>query len=150
MVFEAQATQDTYRETLQIINEVDVPAVPFIGGMLQWQYDYLSGNVTPAPSFSDQERALLAQEIDRYSVFWAVNFAPRYSCIGYPVSIRRHARIRQGTYHVQNGVPQNFTVPAAEWLAKNDYKVLPTLFILGMVSYGYGDLRETPIVRQTP
>lgn len=77
-----------------------VPVVPYTGGMPKWQYDYLSGNVTPASSFSDQERVLLAQEIDRYSAFWAVDFAPRYSFIGYPVSIRPHARIRQSTYHV--------------------------------------------------
>ena len=93
-MFEAQATQDTYRKTLQIINEVDVPAVPYTGGIIQWQYDYLSGNVTQASFFTVQERALLLQEIKRYSDFWDVDFAPRYSFIGYPVSIRPHAGIR--------------------------------------------------------
>lgn len=34
----------------------------------------------------------------------------------------------------------------AEWLRTNNFKALPVVFVNGMVPYGYGDPRETPIV----
>ena len=43
-------------------------------------------------------------------------------------------------------MPQEFTVTTAEWLSEHNYEALPVLFNQGMVAYGYGDLRETPIV----
>jgi hypothetical protein len=33
------------------------------------------------------------------------------------------------------------------WLLENGYPLLLLLFINGMVPYGYGDVRQTPIVR---
>jgi hypothetical protein len=33
-----------------------------------------------------------------------------------------------------------------EWLANNDFEALPVVFVQAMVAYGYGDLREVPIV----
>jgi hypothetical protein len=46
----------------------------------------------------------------------------------------------------QNGVPQEFTVSTAQWLASNNFQALPVLFVQAMVAFGYGDLREVPIV----
>ena len=47
---------------------------------------------------------------------------------------------------IQNGVPQDLTISTAEWLAQNGYQALPVVFNEGMVAYGYGDLRQVPIV----
>ena len=123
-------TNATYREALKVINKVGVPAVPFRDGMPRWAYDAASGAVQAVPAVSALSKAVLAEEVARYSIFWAAEFAPRYAAVGYP-----------------NGVPPEFTVSTADWLARHHYRALPVLFNQGMVAYGYGDLRETPIVR---
>lgn len=46
----------------------------------------------------------------------------------------------------QAGVPEALTVPTSQWLSQNNYTALPVIFNRGMAAYGYGDLRETPIV----
>lgn len=46
----------------------------------------------------------------------------------------------------QNGVPAELAVTTADWLATNNFRALPALFVSAMVAFGYGDLRETPIV----
>lgn len=33
-----------------------------------------------------------------------------------------------------------------DWLVKNNYPLLLLIFINGMVPYGYGDIRQTPVV----
>lgn len=33
-----------------------------------------------------------------------------------------------------------------DWLKANDLPLLLSLFLNGMIPYGYGDVRETPIV----
>lgn len=50
------------------------------------------------------------------------------------------------TDKVQNGIPDELTVPAAEWLARNGYQTLQAAFVQSMVAYGYGDYRQVPIV----
>jgi len=48
---------------------------------------------------------------------------------------------------IQNGVPAEFSVTTAEWLAANNFQALPVLFIRSMAAFGYGDFRQVPIVR---
>ena len=79
-------TNGTYREALKIINKVEVPAVPFLDGMPRWAYDYLSGAVQPVPNVSALSTVVLIEEIARYSLFWATEFSPLYSSVGYKVS----------------------------------------------------------------
>ena len=51
------------------------------------------------------------------------------------------------SHSIQNGVPAEFSVTTAEWLAANNFQALPVLFIRSMAAFGYGDFRQVPIVR---
>lgn len=46
---------------------------------------------------------------------------------------------------MQGGV-KGYTMSAFDWLLENDYPLLLLLFVQGMVPYGYGDVREVPVV----
>ena len=78
-------TNITYRETLKIINTVDVPAVPFTDGSFQWEYDWTNGIVQAAPAITTSFESLLAQEIAKYTAFWEAEFAPTLVSVGYKV-----------------------------------------------------------------
>jgi len=52
-----------------------------------------------------------------------------------------------GSHSIQNGVPAEFSVTTAEWLAANNFQALPVLIIRSMAAFGYGDFRQVPIVR---
>lgn len=47
---------------------------------------------------------------------------------------------------LQNGVPEEFTVPAIEWFRANGFIALPLLIINPLALYGYGDIRVVPAV----
>ncbi|KAJ7458092.1 hypothetical protein FB451DRAFT_1182847 [Mycena latifolia] len=57
--------------------------------------------------------------------FWNAEFAPK-AVIGYKA--------------------KGYTMSTLDWLLENDYPLLLPLFISGMVPYGYGDIRQTPIL----
>jgi hypothetical protein len=46
----------------------------------------------------------------------------------------------------QDGVPGEWTITTAQWLQENNYVALPVLINDGMFPYGYGDIRQVPIV----
>ena len=93
--------------------------------------------------------ALALEEFARYELYWNTVFALQDS-IGYKVSERTMLGwIQKGLIIVQDGVPEDFTLTTAAWLAKYDYSALPVVFVNAMVAYGYGDPAQTPIVRQT-
>ncbi|KAK0126470.1 hypothetical protein ONS95_008067 [Cadophora gregata] len=94
----------------------------------RWLYDVPTGNLALSPAISSGFAALVGQEFQRYAVYWNTIFAP-YSALRY-----------------KNGVPQELTVTTSQWLASNNFQALPVLFIQAMVAFGYGDLREVPIL----
>ncbi|KAL9105948.1 MAG: hypothetical protein Q9227_008941 [Pyrenula ochraceoflavens] len=69
------------------------------------------------------------QEVSRYIKWWNDNFYIFNTAASY-----------------RYGVPEDFTVTAATWLAVHQYKVLQVLFIQTMVAFGYGDYRQVPII----
>ncbi|KAH7364162.1 FAD/NAD-P-binding domain-containing protein [Rhexocercosporidium sp. MPI-PUGE-AT-0058] len=117
----------SYPETLKVIDVSGVPSVPFVTGQ-RWLYDVASGSTALSPAISSAFATLVGQEFQRYAVYWNTLFAP-YSALRY-----------------KNGVPQELTVTTAQWLASNNYQALPVLFVQAMVAFGYGDLREVPIL----
>ncbi|KAF9067228.1 hypothetical protein BDP27DRAFT_1296459 [Rhodocollybia butyracea] len=118
---------ETYKETLPIINASGVQSTPFSydiplviyhdDGTTQ-KYTIKLSQVTKLPQF--------AAEIDKYNLLWAQS-APNLT-IGYP-----------------HGV-ESLTMSTFDWLKANDLPLLLFLFLSGMVPYGYGDVRETPIL----
>lgn len=46
---------------------------------------------------------------------------------------------------IQGGV-KGYTMSAFDWLAENEYPLLLFLFVQATVPYGYGDVREVPVV----
>jgi hypothetical protein len=123
-------TNTTYRETIKIIDQVDVPSIPFHNGTPAYVYDWQSGAIAPVPAATTEFKILLIAEIARYAAYWALEFGPLYS---------------EPNYH--HGVPEQWTVSTKQWLANHDYYALPVLFNGGMVAYGYGDMSQVPIVR---
>ncbi|KAI0007584.1 hypothetical protein F4779DRAFT_591384 [Xylariaceae sp. FL0662B] len=121
-------TPPTYRESIKMIVNTGMSSVPFVSGD-KYQYNATNGAIwekpTPPPGFN----VLFMQEIGRYINWWNKNFYFYNAAASY-----RH------------GIPHEFTVTTAAWLAKNQYKVLQVLFIQAMVAYGYGDYRQVPII----
>ncbi|KAG6357281.1 hypothetical protein INS49_015159 [Diaporthe citri] len=121
-------TPPTYRESIKMIVKSGVVSVPFISGN-KYQYNTTTGELweraKPPPGFVQ----LLMQEVGRYVRWWNNNFYLYNTAASY-----RH------------GIPDELTVTTADWLAKNQYKALQTVFIQSMVAYGYGDYRQVPII----
>lgn len=46
---------------------------------------------------------------------------------------------------MQGGV-KGYTITAFDWLLENEYPLLLLLFIEGMIPYGYGNVRQVPVV----
>ncbi|KAI0799681.1 FAD/NAD-P-binding domain-containing protein [Irpex lacteus] len=127
-------TNQTYVNTIPLINAANVPITPGISMPNGWQY-WLYGpgesanNVTRMPNVTATQTALIAAEYARYVAEWAVEFALLYTSPRYT-----------------HGVPHSLTVPMSQWLSTHDYVALPTVMEAGMVPYGYGDITQTPAV----
>jgi hypothetical protein len=80
-------SNETYRETLPIINSVGVPSMPF-GRTNLWLYDWRTGYLeqSPLPISTLTQNSLFNAEIDRYTQFWNTQFAPN-ATIGYKVRL---------------------------------------------------------------
>ena len=140
---------DTYRETLPIIDASGLPTFPFStsNNVNEWVFDSKSGHVQQMTSQSSLTKSpLLQAEIDRYIKFWNTEFAP-LNVIGYKV---RFFYCKFLCYLIdscaQNGV-KGYTMSTFDWLRANNYPLLLLLFIKGMVAYGYGDIMQVPAVR---
>ncbi|KAJ7681404.1 FAD/NAD-P-binding domain-containing protein [Mycena rosella] len=122
-------SNQTYRETLPVIDASGVSSFAFGYTSPEWLYDWRNGYTeevsTPLSELTANE--LFKEEIERYTTFWNTEFAPK-AVIGY-----------------KNGV-EGYTMSTLDWLLENDYPLLLLLFINGMVPYGYGDVRQTPIL----
>jgi len=83
-------TNETYRETLPIIDASGVPAIPFgnISDEKSWLYDPESGSVQQAESSLSNltKSPRFEAEIDRYIKFWNTEFAP-LAVVGYKVRL---------------------------------------------------------------
>ena len=112
----------------------------------EYNYNWTSGAVTVSPAAPAEFQALLGAEIQRYIQWWEFNFAPSFASVGYKVSIISRADLTRLLMLAQAGVPEALTVPAAQWLVQNNYSALAVVFNEGMAVYGYGDIRQTPIV----
>lgn len=79
-------SNQTYRETLPIIDASGLPSMPFgNGGGEDWLYDYKTGHVQhDASSSFNTSSPLFQAEIDKYTNFWNTEFAP-LATIGYKV-----------------------------------------------------------------
>lgn len=58
----------------------------------------------------------------------------------------KSSRVQHLLTRFQNGVPPELTVPAQQWLLGNGFQYLSAVINEAMVTYGYGDYREVPIV----
>ncbi|KAF9067226.1 hypothetical protein BDP27DRAFT_1329190 [Rhodocollybia butyracea] len=118
---------ETYKETLPIINASGVQSTPFSYDMpLVIYHDDGTTEEFPIELSTLTESPQFAAEIDKYSLLWTQS-APNLT-IGYTRGI------------------ENFTMSTFDWLKANDLPLLLFLFLNGMIPYGYGDVRETPIL----
>ncbi|KFA68115.1 hypothetical protein S40285_02583 [Stachybotrys chlorohalonatus IBT 40285] len=117
----------TYPETIRIIDQTSVVATPTDNLIPQWAYNWQSGDVSAFRSFDAEQTLRLTAEMKRYTVFWTSVYQP-ISGVGY-----------------RRPIPEELTASTLDWLTDNGYRVLPVLFNIGMYVYGYGDIRQTPI-----
>ncbi|KAI0083272.1 hypothetical protein BDY19DRAFT_998693 [Irpex rosettiformis] len=126
-------TNETFHETLPIIEASGLPLTPGIDPPVWKRYAYglseYAISVKDYPLPTEAEELEIAREMLRYKTYWESTFAPTYTAIGYP-----------------NGIPEEYAVPIATWLHNNGYKYLPSIMEFGMVPYGYGDISETPTI----
>jgi hypothetical protein len=109
---------ETYVETLKIIEQTTVKATQQHVGPPQWVYNWTDGDISTGPAFTVEQEALLLVEVGRYETFWNTVYYP-ISDVGY-----------------RDPIPEELTVSVLEWCVQNDYRVLPALFNIGMVAYG--------------
>lgn len=109
---------ETYRETLKIIEQTTVEATEQHVGPPQWVYNWTDGDISAGPEFTAEQVALLILEVGRYKLFWDTVYYP-ISDVGY-----------------RDPIPEQLTVSVLDWCIQNDYQVLPALFNIGMVAYG--------------
>lgn len=127
-----------------MIVDTDMASVPFISGV-KYQYNTTSGAIWAKPPPPPGFNGLFMQEVGRYFAWWKTHFHLYNTAANYRVRPLTNPRSSILIYF-QHGIPKEFTLTTAAWLAKNEYKVLQVLFIQSMVAYGYGDYREVPIV----
>ncbi|KAF9060446.1 hypothetical protein BDP27DRAFT_1430110 [Rhodocollybia butyracea] len=118
---------ETYKQTLPIIKasgvrslplSYDIPLVIYNDNGTTKEQKFKLSDVTKQPRFK--------AEIDKYNRLWTQS-APKL-IIGYT-----------------HGV-EDLTMSTFDWLKANDLPLLLLLFLNGMAPYGYGDMRETPIL----
>ena len=82
-------SNETYRETLPIIEASGLPAIPFsnFSNGNNWFYDSKTGSVEQSQLLSTMTKSPLFQaEIDRYTKFWKTEFEP-LAIVGYKVRL---------------------------------------------------------------
>jgi hypothetical protein len=78
-------SNETYQETLPIIDAAGVPSAPFGYTSSLWLFDWRTGDVEQESSISSlTQNSLFKAEIDKYTEFWNTKFAPN-ATIGYKV-----------------------------------------------------------------
>ncbi|KAI0087476.1 FAD/NAD-P-binding domain-containing protein [Irpex rosettiformis] len=122
-------TNKTWVHTLPLIRAAGLPLSP--GPTPSHRMLYGAGpaasNVVPSPPMTDSQRAVISAELANYAAYWMSEFAPKYTALRYI-----------------NGVPEELTVPLAQWLRTKGFLALPRIMQAAMVPYGYGDITQTP------
>ncbi|KAF2182333.1 FAD/NAD(P)-binding domain-containing protein [Zopfia rhizophila CBS 207.26] len=120
----------SYPETVKVINASGVSSVPFAlaGDRQQFRFNWTTGAIEAVPALSPQFLQALAAEIPRYASIWQKVFAP--------ISVPSYKK----------GVPDELTVPGVEWFRTNNFTALPILLVNPLALYGYGDIRQVPIL----
>jgi hypothetical protein len=82
-------SNETYRETLPVIDASGLPSFPFAYTSKQWLFDWRTGFVEESGMLISEltKTPLFKQEIDSYINFWNTEFAPQVS-IGYRVRMK--------------------------------------------------------------
>jgi len=81
-------SNETYRETLPIIDASGLPSMAFGNGGDTWLYDYQTGHaqLSTTSITNTTSSSLFQAEIDKYTNFWNTEFAP-LATIGYKVKV---------------------------------------------------------------
>jgi len=143
-------TKGTYVETVKIIEETQTPYVNFSHGE-RFAFDWKNGGLSPIV-VPDVIRQALIQEFQVYAQLWQTKFAP-FSALGFKVSRFHRTGGSCGGFSLtclQDGVPDELTVPMAQWLATNGFRYLGIPITDLLSTYGYGDYREVPAVSNSP
>lgn len=81
-------SNQTYRETLPVIDASGVPSIPFAYNSSMWLYEWRTGYTEESPvTFSElTSHAHFKGEIERYIEYWTNTFSPKMT-VGYKASI---------------------------------------------------------------
>lgn len=84
-------SNETYRQSLPIIDASGLTSMEFGHTTKNWYYDYKTGHVKRSTASLSEltKNHLFKAEIDRYIHFWTTEFAPLAS-IGYKVHIHKN------------------------------------------------------------
>ncbi|KAJ3158112.1 hypothetical protein HDU86_003064 [Geranomyces michiganensis] len=119
---------ETYVNTLPLIDASGVLATPFTYSFKNWLYEWHTGHVEEQKESikATTDRAIFRAQINKYIDFWNAEFKPTIS-IGYKKPIQ-----------------ERFMDSSAAFLIKNGMPLIAVLFIEGTVPYGYGSILEVP------
>lgn len=165
-------SNETYTETLPIVDASGLPSYPFSYTVKGWLFDWTDGTVIQAPASPDQLYPLIEADVERFITYWETEFAPNLTTIGYKVCmgyvllnrvpyntvLTRVFRMefrRSSPCHFRNGYrrtgttprcfPRSFSKACANFIVFDEYHGLMRI-VVGMVPYGYGSIDETPAV----
>lgn len=129
-------SNETYTQTLPIIDASGLPSQPFSYTFKGWLFDWTTGAVVESPASPDQLYPLIQADVERYINFWETEFAPNLTTIGYKACttvLQDLVRYATNSY-LQNGIPAELTVPFSQWLTQNGYDpvILPGIFETGL------------------
>jgi hypothetical protein len=81
-------SNETYRETLPVINAAGLPSSPFGYNSSLWLYDWRTGHVEQQSSSlaTLTQNSLFQAEIEKYTHFWNTKFA-QTATVGYKVRV---------------------------------------------------------------
>ncbi|KAF2098224.1 hypothetical protein NA57DRAFT_77016 [Rhizodiscina lignyota] len=122
----------SWPNTLPVIDASGVAIEPFslaVSGPTAreiFTFNVTTGQTEPFPTPSAAFAAEVAKEIPLYAALWEEKFQP----------------IRVPNF--KKGVPDEFTVPATQWFAENNFTALPVLLVEPLALFGYGDIRVVP------
>ncbi|KAL2820942.1 hypothetical protein BDW59DRAFT_164349 [Aspergillus cavernicola] len=116
----------SYPETMKIVNAVDVPVRSSVSTST-WMFNWTTGETWAAPS-SELSASQFAEEVQRYRLYWESDYEP----------------FARSLY--TNSVPEALTVSTSEWFSTRDYPILQSRITRLLISWGYGDANEVPIL----
>ncbi|KAI8592188.1 FAD/NAD-P-binding domain-containing protein [Geranomyces variabilis] len=121
---------ETYANTLPLIDASGVLATPFTYSFKNWLYEWHTGHVEEQKESikATTDRAIFRAQLNKYVDFWNKEFKPTVS-IGYKLPIQERFMDATLTFLIKNGMP-----------------LISVLMIEGTVPYGYGSILEVPAI----